>query len=78
MMDVAQYMTQLGEQARAASRLMARADTDSKNKALLAMAEAIDARREALVEANRTDMENGRDKGLDDALLDLLRPVLTA
>ena len=72
MMDVAQYMTQLGEQARAASRLMARADTDSKNKALLAMAEAIDARREALVEANRTDMENGRDKGLDDALLDRL------
>ncbi|QSR33787.1 glutamate-5-semialdehyde dehydrogenase [Marinobacterium iners] len=71
-MDVAQYMTQLGEQARAASRLMARADTDSKNKALLAMAEAIDARREALVEANRTDMENGRDKGLDDALLDRL------
>jgi glutamate-5-semialdehyde dehydrogenase len=72
MMDVAQYMTQLGEQARAASRLMARADTDSKNKALLAMAEAIDARREALAEANRTDMENGRDKGLDDALLDRL------
>lgn len=71
-MDVAQYMTQLGEQARAASRLMARADTDSKNKALLAMAEAIDARREALAEANRTDMENGRDKGLDDALLDRL------
>lgn len=71
-MDVAQYMTQLGEQARAASRLMARADTDSKNKALLAMAEAIDARREALAEANRTDMENGRGKGLDDALLDRL------
>lgn len=71
-MDVAQYMTQLGEQARAASRLMARADTDSKNKALLAMAEAIDGRREALAEANRTDMENGRGKGLDDALLDRL------
>jgi glutamate-5-semialdehyde dehydrogenase len=65
-------MTRLGEQARAASRLMARADTDSKNKALLAMAEAIDARREALAEANRTDMENGRGKGLDDALLDRL------
>ncbi|MET4001006.1 glutamate-5-semialdehyde dehydrogenase [Marinobacterium sp. MBR-109] len=71
-MDIAQYMTRLGEQARAASRLMARADTDSKNKALLAMAEAIDARREALAEANRTDMENGRGKGLDDALLDRL------
>jgi glutamate-5-semialdehyde dehydrogenase len=72
MMDVAQYMTRLGEQARAASRLMARADTDSKNKALQAMAEAIDARREALAEANRLDMENGRAKGLDAALLDRL------
>lgn len=71
-MDIAQYMTRLGEQARAASRLMARADTDSKNRALLAMAEAIDARREALAEANRIDMDNGRSKGLDDALLDRL------
>jgi glutamate-5-semialdehyde dehydrogenase len=65
-------MTRLGEQARAASRLMARADTDSKNKALQAMAEAIDARREVLAEANRLDMENGRAKGLDAALLDRL------
>jgi len=71
-MDVAQYMTRLGEQARAASRLMARADTDSKNKALLAMAEAIDACRDTLAEANRVDMENGRGKGLDAALLDRL------
>jgi len=71
-MDVAQYMTRLGEQARAASRLVARADTDSKNKALLAMAEAIDAQRETLAEANRKDMENGRSKGLDSALLDRL------
>ena len=71
-MDVAQYMTRLGEQARAASRLVARADTDSKNRALLAMAEAIDTQREALAEANRKDMENGRSKGLDSALLDRL------
>jgi glutamate-5-semialdehyde dehydrogenase len=65
-------MTQLGEQARAASRLMARADTERKNKALLAMAAAIDAQRDALAAANRTDMEHGRDKGLDAALLDRL------
>lgn len=71
-MEVAQYMTRLGEQARAASRLVARADTGSKNKALLAMAEAIDAQREALAEANRKDMEHGRGKGLDSALLDRL------
>jgi glutamate-5-semialdehyde dehydrogenase len=65
-------MTRLGEQARAASRLMARADTDSKNRALQAMAEAIDSRRDLLAKANRLDMENGRAKGLDAALLDRL------
>ena len=40
-MDVKQYMRMVGEQARAASRLIARADTNAKNKALLAMADAI-------------------------------------
>ncbi len=71
-MNVAEYMTELGAQARAASREIARADTGDKNRALLAMAEAIDASREALVEANQKDMQNGRDKGLDAAMLDRL------
>jgi len=71
-MNVAEYMTELGEQARAASRQIARADTGSKNRALLAMAEAIDSSREALVEANQKDMQAGRDKGLDAAMLDRL------
>ena len=71
-MNVAEYMTELGEQARAASREIARADTGDKNRALLAMADAIDASREALVDANQKDMQNGRDKGLDAAMLDRL------
>ena len=71
-MNVETYMTELGERARAASRLMARADTASKNKALAAMADAIDASRAALAEANVQDMQNGREKGLDDAMLDRL------
>ncbi len=71
-MNVAEYMTELGAQARAASREIARADTGDKNRALLAMAEAIDSSREALVEANQKDMQNGRDKGLDAAMLDRL------
>lgn len=71
-MNVETYMTELGERARAASRLMARADTASKNKALAAMADAIDASRAALAEANARDMQNGREKGLDAAMLDRL------
>lgn len=71
-MNVEAYMTELGQHARTASRLMARADTACKNKALAAMADAIDASREALGAANEQDMRNGRDKGLDAAMLDRL------
>ncbi|WP_027855632.1 glutamate-5-semialdehyde dehydrogenase [Marinobacterium litorale] len=71
-MNVEAYMTELGKQARAASRLMARADTGTKNRALDAMAEALDAAREQLSEANRKDLEQGRANGLDAAMLDRL------
>ncbi|MDZ7662233.1 glutamate-5-semialdehyde dehydrogenase [Thiohalophilus sp.] len=70
--DIKQYMTRLGRQARQASRAMARAGTNQKNAALQAMAEALEAGREALLAANREDLQAGRDKGLDAALLDRL------
>jgi glutamate-5-semialdehyde dehydrogenase len=71
-LDIKQYMTQLGQQARAASRVLARAQTRQKNAALLAIAEAIEQQRDALLKANQQDMDAGRAKGLDDALLDRL------
>lgn len=71
-MNVQEYMIQLGENARAAARLVAKADTNLKNQALLAMAEAIDSSRPALREANAKDLDNGRSNGLDDAMLDRL------
>jgi len=70
--DVAAYMGDLGARARAASRLLAHADTGAKNRALVAIAEDIDRRREDLAEANRGDLEAGAAKGLDPALLDRL------
>lgn len=70
--DIKTYMTQLGQQARAASRVLARATTAEKNTALLAMAEAILDQQAALLAANAKDMAAGRDKGLDAALLDRL------
>ena len=70
--NIKQYMAELGRQARRASRLMARAGTNQKNAALLAMAEALEAGRDKLLAANREDLQAGRDKGLDAALLDRL------
>ncbi|MDO6806453.1 hypothetical protein Q4595_28610, partial [Wenyingzhuangia sp. 1_MG-2023] len=65
-------MITLGQQARAAATAMARASTQDKNKALLAIADAISQQRSDLYQANATDLENGRAKGLDAALLDRL------
>lgn len=70
--DIKTYMTQLGQQARAASRVLACATTAEKNAALLAMADAILADQPALLAANAKDMAVGKDKGLDAALLDRL------
>ncbi|RMF17958.1 MAG: glutamate-5-semialdehyde dehydrogenase [Gammaproteobacteria bacterium] len=71
-MEIEQYMHDVGRQARAASRRMARATTGEKNAALLAIARALEASREALAEANRKDLEAGRANGLDAAMLDRL------
>jgi glutamate-5-semialdehyde dehydrogenase len=70
--DIDAYMADLGRRARAASRLLARASTSAKDRALLAIAEAIESEREALMAANRQDLEAGAAKGLDAALLDRL------
>ncbi len=73
MMDVKTYMQTLGKQAREASRAIARADTNQKNRALLAMAAAIRRDAARLLEANARDMEQARASGLDAALLDRLQ-----
>jgi len=72
MSDIKHTMQQLGQRARAASRLIAAADTHTKNQALLAMAQAIDGARAALGDANAQDLAAGRDKGLAPAMLDRL------
>lgn len=59
-MNIAEYMSELGQRARAASRLIARADTSRKNAALEAMARVLDASRAELAEANLKDLAAGR------------------
>ena len=71
-MDVKTYMQTLGKQARAASRAIASADANQKNRALLAMAAAIRRDAPVLLSANARDMQAARAAGLDAALLDRL------
>lgn len=71
-MNVAEYMQKMGANARQASRVIARASTEVKNRALLAMADALDASRAAVEAANQMDLAAGKDRGLDDAMLDRL------
>ena len=71
-MDVQTYMTGIGRQARAAARAIARADTNTKNRALTVMAQAIERSAPALLKANALDVEAARAKKLDPALIDRL------
>ena len=70
--DVPAYMLELGRQARAAARLMSRAESGAKNDALLAIADTILANRALLRSENQKDLAAGRKHGLDAALLDRL------
>ncbi len=72
MTTVQDYMTTLGRQARQASKALAKANTGTKNQALLAMARVIDDQRETLKQANQRDLEAGQAKGLEPAMLDRL------
>ncbi|WP_444910367.1 glutamate-5-semialdehyde dehydrogenase [Microbulbifer sp. TRSA005] len=65
-------LEQMGRAAREASRTMARADTEVKNRALAAIAAELEANRIELAKANAADMQAGRERGLDAALLDRL------
>ncbi|QSP96198.1 glutamate-5-semialdehyde dehydrogenase [Marinobacter salinisoli] len=71
-MDIAAYMADIGQQARAAATLVARSTTAVRNQALLATANALDAARAELATANAKDLEDGQARGLDRAMLDRL------
>ena len=70
--SVLDYMTRLGQAARSASRVLARASTAQKNRALQAAAAALDAGRDELVAANELDLAAARASGLEPAMVDRL------
>ena len=75
-MDIQSYMTGIGKAARAASRLVAKADTATKDRALTLTAQAIERDAERLLAANAQDLAAAHAKKLDAPLIDRL--TLTA
>ena len=71
-MDIKPYMQEVGRAARAASRLMARADTNAKNTALHAIADAIERDSATLLAANAEDVAAAVAAGLAPAMVDRL------
>ena len=71
-MEIEQYIRDVGQQARQASRAIARADTQTKNLALNQIATGIRRDSTAILEANHGDVDAARAAGLEPALLDRL------
>ncbi len=70
--DIQAYMQDVGRRARAASRVLARADTATKNRALSAMAAAMRRDAARLSAENAIDLEAARAAGKDAAFIDRL------
>ncbi|MGM0517613.1 MAG: glutamate-5-semialdehyde dehydrogenase [Pseudomonadota bacterium] len=70
--SVTETIQSMGQAARRAARALSRVDTNAKNKALLAIADQLVERTDALIEANAKDLEAGRANGLDEAMIDRL------
>ena len=71
--SVSELMIEAGQKARAASRRMAAASTADKNKALLRLAELLEAKKEAIFAANEQDLVRAKKNGLKESFVDRLR-----
>ena len=71
--EIRRVITDMGERAKRASRLLAVADTASKNAWLSAMADALEACQDTILAANAEDMAEAKKNGLSSAMLDRLQ-----
>lgn len=71
-MDIKNYMQEVGQRARKASRAMAKANTSAKNRALSLIAAAIRRDADILRAANQRDLDAAKENGLAPAMLDRL------
>ncbi|HBF32446.1 glutamate-5-semialdehyde dehydrogenase [Rhizobium sp.] len=65
-------MQDIGAKAKAAARPLAMASPEQKNKALLAMAGALESSKDAIIAANAVDMKAGQEAGLAASFMDRL------
>lgn len=70
--SVSELMIEAGQKARAASRRMAAASTADKNKALLRLAELLEAKKEDIFAANKQDLVRAKKNGLKESFVDRL------
>ncbi|MDP2734187.1 MAG: aldehyde dehydrogenase family protein, partial [Hoeflea sp.] len=70
--DIAELMADIGRRAKAAARPLAIAGTDQKNAALKAMADAISAHRQDILDANAIDLEAARQSRMAASFIDRL------
>jgi glutamate-5-semialdehyde dehydrogenase len=71
-MTIVDDVRAVAERARAAAAVLAPLPRKTKDAALLAMADALEAERERILAANAEDVTAGRDAGTSEALLDRL------
>ena len=65
-------LLEIAEDARRAKYTVAKLGTNDKNRAILAIADALVAHADEIIAANKIDIENGRAAGLNDGLIDRL------
>ena len=66
-------LLEIGRKAKLAARQLAFASTESKNKALIAMAEALMKNEQEILKANSIDVQAAEEKGLKNSLVNRLR-----
>lgn len=66
------YISELGERAKKAKSVLASASGETRNKALYEIAKALRENAEKIIEANRIDVEKGKENGLTPSLIDRL------
>ena len=71
--SVSELIIEAGQKARAALRRMAAASTADKNKALLRLAELLEAKKEDIFAANKQDLVRAKKNGLKESFVDRLR-----
>jgi len=72
MHDIPALMREICQKAKAAERLLARAETEEKDRAIVDMATELRMHNQDILAANAKDLEIGQAKGLSEALLDRL------